>query len=183
MTDQYEIRNRALQVLGDCEKQSYTAVHNAIVDLRRNPVPGDDRILWPFLAHDDSMVVAVALYTLFRIHEQHDVLRSIVKRIARQGDERERDDLDRPIQSTAIVLLGDSAKEDESIALELLEIAEANSTPDTPRERAWQLLADLHGVKWPSHATEEMILRPDSEVSEQIRADVRRAMASKSGED
>jgi len=170
-------RQHALHVLRDHVNHTHTAVHNAIIDLRRNDEIGDEKILRPFMNHYDSMVVAATLYTLFKVQDQRDALRPLIERIVTNGDEREYDDMDHPIQCTAITLLADFGKHDSAAVASILEIAENHITPETPRKRAWQKLAELYGMEWPLHATEEMILRPESEASEGIRSDVRHAMA------
>lgn len=171
-----DIRKRALAVLNDHQNKSPTVIHNAILDLRRNPERGDERILHPFLGHPDPMVVAATLETLSEVHNQRALLRSVIERLARNGDERESDDLDRPIQCMAIELLAAFGKQDDAAVSTLLEVAESETIGDAPRACAWERLAYLYDADWPSDATEELILRPASESSERIRNCIRQAM-------
>lgn len=174
------IREHALQILLHHQTQSAAALYNAILDLRRNPRRGDERVLTPFLDHADAMVAAATLYALCEIHDQRDLLRPLIERLA-AGDTR--DDSEMPIQTTAISLLSRFGKKDARAVAGLTEIAESERTAETPRKRAWQKLAEMFGVEWSSADTEEMIMHPESDASVLIRTRIRRAMDEPSSRD
>ena len=167
------IRERALRVLNNHESAAHTAIHNAVIDLRRNAESGDERILRPFLSHPDPMVVGATLYTLFEVHNQRDVLRPMVERFA-GGDPR--DDTEMPIQTMAISLLSMFGNRDAPAIARLLEIAENRETADAPRKRAWQKLAELFNIDWSRSDTDEILRCPESDASEQIRSRIRKAI-------
>lgn len=168
-----EVRERALHVLRCPENATRTVVHNAVIDLRRNAKHGDEAILAPLLNHSDPMVVAATLYTLCEVHNQQDALRSLLERLVR-GDSR--DSLEMPIQSMAVSLLASFGKNDKAAIATLRETGENCEMASSPRKRAWQELAALFDVEWHPKYTEEMLLFPESEVSEQIRHRIRMAM-------
>lgn len=170
-----KIRQRALEILRSHENKSPSIVHKAIVDLRRNSLRGDDVILHPFLKHSDPMVVAATLYTLFEVHDQRVALRPLVENFAMKGDARDFDDLDAPIQCMAIELLASFGKGDRSAVANILQIAEDPQNADCPRATAWERLAHLFEADWPPDATEEMLLRPESDACEQIRRNIRKS--------
>lgn len=171
-------RQRALRLLSDHENESHTAIHNAIIDLRRNAERSDVRILQSFLSHYDPMVVAATLYTLYEVHNQKKELLPLVKQLATHGDVRESDDLDRPIQCMAISCLADfGRKRDVADVDTLVKVAENQTTPATPRVWAWEELAQLFGVQWTDGFGDELVFRPASEASDRIRNIVRKAIA------
>ncbi len=169
-----EARERALRTLRDHENRSHSAIHNAIVDLRRNAELGDERILHPFLNHYDPMVVAATLYTLFEVHNQQRALRPLIEKLA-GGDAR--DDMEMPIQCMAISCLADFGAEDAAAVDRLLEVGESQVASEAPRERAWYELARLYGVELQRDALEEMLQHPQSEASEGICERIRKAIA------
>jgi hypothetical protein len=170
-----DIRKRALRILNNQENESHTSIHNAIVDLRRNALKGDERYLYTFLNYDDAMVVAATLYTLFEIHNQKVELRDLIEKLA-VGDVR--DDMEMPIQSMAISLLSRYGIKDTAAIALLLEIAESQHIAEVPRKNAWQKLAEIYNVDWSRQDADNMILYPESDASEQIRKRIKNAMKS-----
>ncbi|GIW99521.1 MAG: hypothetical protein KatS3mg111_2854 [Pirellulaceae bacterium] len=167
-----EQRRRGLQVLKNPAAYSDTEVHNAVLDVRRRPEPGDEKLLLPLLEHADAMVVAAVLYSLTHVYGTVEQYRDLIMKLA-QGDPR--DCMEMPIQSSAISDLAELAQHDRE-ALDLLRrIAEDSGTAEVPRQRAWFCLAGLFNVPWSKEDSEAMIWDPDSQRSEQAKARVREA--------
>lgn len=171
-------RLRAIAILHTHENESPSNIHNAIVDLRRNAVRGDEAILRPFLEHCDPVVVAATLYTLFEVHDQRVALRPLVENFVLNGDARDFEDLDAPIQCMSIELLASFGKSDHKAVTSILQIADDPSSADCPRATAWERLAHLFDADWPADATEEMLLRPESEACEQLRNNIRKSLTA-----
>lgn len=168
-----DIRRQAISVIQSAKDRSRSELLKALFDLRHNAERGDETMLYPLLEHADDGVVASALYSLYWVHDQKRQLRKTIGRLA-WGDPRDVEDM--PIQTRAINLLGDYARADPVAHQELERIAECVDIVDVPRKAAWHVLADIHGIEWARADTEEMIARPDSEKSEQIRERIRRAI-------
>ncbi len=171
-----EIRKKALYILENYENASSTTqIHNAVIDLRRNAIVGDERVLYAFLEHHDAMVVSATLYTLFEVHSQQQKLRELVEEMA-GGDPR--DDMAMPIQTTAITLLARFGKDDAPALKRIVEIAERKEKNESADACAWLELSTMHGVEWSGKYTDELMMNPESEASEQIRNRIRGAIAS-----
>ncbi|MCA9233434.1 MAG: hypothetical protein KDA57_22530 [Planctomycetales bacterium] len=167
------VRQRALRLLLDHEHEPPSVIHNAIIDMRRNAERGDENVLYQLLDHYDPMVVAATLYTLCEVHDQRATLRSVLEGLVVNGDTREIEDLDKPIQCMAINLLALSGKRDGVAVAKIIQVAEDRHAADTARACAWERLAQLFGAEWPRDATEELMLRPESDASDRIRTCIR----------
>lgn len=167
------IRQHALRLLRSHENETPSVIHNAIIDLRRNAERGDVKVLRQFLDHYDPMVVAATLYTLCEVHNQRAALKTLLENIADNGDFRESQDLDKPIQCMAIELLASLGKHDDVAVAKIIQVADNCNAPDPVRALAWERLAQLFDAEWPRNATEELLLRPESETSIQLRNCIR----------
>ena len=168
------IRQRAIQLLHAHEHESPTAIHNAIIDMRRNAERDDEKVLSQFLDHYDPMVVAATLHTLCEVHDQRAALRSLLERLVAKGDSRESEDVDRPIQCMAIALLALFGSGDQIAVGKIVQLAENRHAADTSRACAWERLAQLFDAEWPRDAAEELMLRPESDASDHIRNCIRK---------
>ena len=182
MTINEQVRQRAIEILRNPRAYSDIEVHNAVIDLRRNPKRGDEELLAPLLEHHDPMVAAAALYALTRIYGRVEDYRDLIMKLA-QGDPR--DCMEMPLQSTAIERLTDLVQAGDQEALHLLwEIAENPLTDVCAQLTAWACLARLAGDEWSfskfDRNSEIMIQNPYSEEAEQIRHEVRET-AKKNG--
>jgi len=176
MATHEEVRKKAIAVLTNPGEHTDTEVHNAVIDLRRNPKQGDDKLLIPLLEHKDPMVAAASLYALTHIYGKVSDYRDLIMKLAR-GDSR--DYMEMPLQSEAIEDLAELAKDDKEALFILWKIAESSSTSECPRSRAWLCLARLAGEEWSLREydkyAEIMIGDPESQEAEQIRQRVREA--------
>lgn len=164
-----DTRNNALKILKGPVGHTPLQVHNAIVDLRRNPEDGDEILLRKYLDFKDDMVVSATLFALIHIYKPIPDLFEIEFRFA-DGDSRDNGEM--PIQTQAIEGLALRSHEIPKAMSKLMSLAQDIATPEAPRSRAWQCLAGLFGVAWERDFTEAMIWDPDSEKSESIRATV-----------
>ncbi len=173
-----DLRQRSLRLLRAHEHQPPGAIHNAIIDMRRNAERGDEEVLLQFLDHYDPMVVAATLYTLCEVHNQLATLRSLLESLVLNGDTRESEDLDKPIQCMAIELLASFGKCDDVAVAKIIQVAENRLAADTARACAWERLAQLFDAEWPRDATEELMLQPESDTSDRIRSCIRNKLAA-----
>ncbi len=167
-----EQRAHGLSVLREIERHSPTEIHNAVLDVRRNPRPEDKPLLEPLLEHDDPMVVAATLYALTHVYDTVEDFRDLVMKLA-QGDPR--DDGEMPLQTEAIQDLADLASRDPD-ALELLwQIAEDAGTDECARESTWFRIAHLFDIEWKREYSEALIWDPDGPKSKEIMSRIRAA--------
>lgn len=177
MTD--SVRQRAIEVIRNRDQYTPTEVYKAVFDLYHNSEYGDEELLYPLLEHEDNWVAAGALYGLFEVYGCRKELRDLVLRLA-DGDPR--DVGDNQLQFTALLLLADLAQRGDQQAYEKLwAVAENPAVNEFGREQAWYRLAALHGIDWQEGWTEEMVLRPLSEVTEQIRQQIRQEILRRGG--
>lgn len=167
-------RDMAIVVIGESAQRSHTDLHNAILDLRRNPTRGDESLLYRLLDHEDAMVVSATLFALCEVYGQREQLKNVICQLA-AGDER--DSFEMPIQTTAISQLATLARKDQQALQQLVAIAENPKVSETPRKRAWHYLAELHGIPWTREDGDEMLISPESIASETIRNRIRTGIA------
>lgn len=165
-------RQRLLDTLENYEHHNDTELLKALYDIRYNTGAGDEVYIFRLFAHQSDAVVASALFTLWHAYGLRDAIAPLIKKFA-WGDVR--DCMEQPIQSMAVTLLVELAKSDPSAYDEVRAIAEDASVGECPRNRAWQGLAEIHGVEWLPRYSNEMLESPDSMESEQIRVLVRNA--------
>jgi len=171
-----EQRAHGLNVLRHLESHSWTDIHNAVLDVRRNPRPEDKALLEPLLEHEDPMVVAATLYALTHVYGTVEEYRDLIMKLA-QGDPR--DDGEMPLQREAIEDLADLASRD-SDALELLwQIAEEPGKSEFAREIAWFCLAHHYGVEWQRSYSEALIWDPEGPKSREIQVLIRTAASGR----
>jgi hypothetical protein len=154
-------------------------VHNAVIDLRRDPEPGDEELLKKCLDYPDDMVVSAVLFALIHVYASGPDLKELLLRFA-DGDPRDNGEM--PIQTQAIEGLALYAREYAPALSKLLEVASKNDSAEAPRARAWKCLAELFGVPWQRDFTDAMIWDPESEKSEAIRKKVLSAIEARGGE-
>jgi len=181
MTINEDVRKKATEVLKNVNSHTDTEVHNAVIDLRRNPKRGDEVLLVPLLEHHDAMVAAAALYALTHIYGNPENYRDLIMKLS-QGDPR--DYVEMPLQSEALEDLAELASHGDQEALELLwKVAESPSTNVSAELTAWSCLARLAGEEWSLREfdkyAEIMIGDPESQEAEQIRQRVREAAKRK----
>ena len=172
------VRQNAIDLLTTPNRHSPLAVHNAIVDLRRNPAAGDERFLRKYLDNPDDMVVSAVLYALIHVYEAVPDLEELLLRFA-DGDQRDNGEM--PIQTQAIEGLALYARENTSALSKLLEVASMSDTAEAPRARAWKCIAELFGVPWHREYSDAMIWDPESEKSNSIRQEVLAAVEARNG--
>jgi hypothetical protein len=172
------VRQNAIGLLTTPNKHSPLAVHNAIIDLRRNPKAGDEHLLRKYLDYPDDMVVSAVLYALIHIYESVPDLKELLLRFA-DGDDRDNGEM--PIQTQAIEGLASYSREDASALSKLLEVASKSDTAEAPRARAWKCIAELFGVPWQREYSDAMIWDPESEKSISIRKEVLSAVEARDG--
>lgn len=173
------MRQTAMRTLTMANQHSPLAVHNAVIDLRRNPEAGDEHLLRKFLDYPDDMVVSAVLYALIHVYESVPGLLELLLRFA-DGDSRDNGEM--PIQTQAIEGLALCSRENSQALSKLLSVANDTRTPDAPRARAWKCLADLFGVPWQREYSNMMIWDPESEESVSIRKEVVSAIEARSGQ-
>lgn len=161
------------RILKESRQHGKAELLKALYDIRYNTGDGDEAIVYPLLDHPDDGVVASTLFTLWHSYDVRADIESTIRRLA-WGDDR--DQMDMPIQTMAITLLSEIAKSDSAALAELRAIAEDTATRDIPRTQAWHRLAEHFGIEWLSDYSEEMIMTPESEKSEEIREIVRQAI-------
>lgn len=171
-------RNKALGILRSPERNSPLVVHNAVVDLRRNPKAGDESLLKSFLHYPDDMVVSAVLFSLIHVY---DSVPDLLERLLHFADGDDRDNGEMPIQSQAIEGLFVLSRESSEAFAKLLAVADDVETPAAPRARAWKCLAELFGVPWSRGYTEAMIWDPESDESSAVRKKVRTAIDARDG--
>lgn len=176
MNTDSKLRSEAITILKNYWIYDRDKIIKAIFDVSHHPKHEDVSIMLDLLEHSDCGIVANALYYLFQFYDQKEKLLPLVQQFA-LGDER--DSFEMPIQSQAIFLLSGQANSDPKILSLLTSIAEDPSMSECPRTEAWRALADIHGLEWIRSYSEAMIQDPDSETSEAIRANIRKAMRSK----
>ena len=168
-----KLRQQALATINDQQNRNRSDLLKAVFDLRHDARKEDKTLLYPLLEHADDGVVASTVYSLFEVYDEKTELLPLIRRLA-WGDERDRGEM--PIQFMAISILSRLAKSDPEIISQLREIAEDPRVSECPRTSAWQALADLYGLEWDRSYASEMIMDPESEVSEAIRRKIRNAM-------
>lgn len=173
MAIKHSPRELVLRILKESGQHDRADLLKALYDIRYNTGDGDEAVLYPLLDHPDDGVVASALFTLWHSYDVRAEMSPTIRRLA-WGDDR--DQMDMPIQTMAITLLSEIAKSDSAALAELTAIAEDTKTSDIPRNRAWHCLADHFGVEWLSDYSDEMIMTPESDKSEEIRQIIRRAI-------
>jgi hypothetical protein len=173
MAIKHSPREHILRILKESGQYGRAELLKALYDIRYNTGDGDEAVVYTLLEHPDDGVVASALFTLWHSYDVRAEIESTIRKLAR-GDDR--DQMDMPIQTMAITLLSEIARSDSAALAELRAIAEDTTTSDIPRNRAWHLLAEHFGVDWLADYSEEMILRPESKKSEDIREIVRQAI-------
>lgn len=171
-------RQNAINILTMPSQHSPLAVHNAVVDLRRNPEAGDERLLRKYLDYPDDMVVSAVLFALIHVYESGTDLKDLLLRFA-DGDSRDNGEM--PIQTQAIEGLVLYSRRDTASLSKLLEIATKDDTAEAPRARAWKCLAELFGVPWQRDYTDAMIWDPESDESISIRKEVLMAVEARNG--
>lgn len=172
------VRQNAIGLLTTPNQHSPLAVHNAIIDLRRNPEAGDEQLLRKYLNYPDDMVVSAVLYALIHVYESVPDLKELLLRFA-DGDGRDNGEM--PIQTQAIEGLALYSRKDTSVLSKLLEVASKSDTAEAPRARAWKCIAQLFGVPWHREYSETMIWDPESEKSDSIRQEVLAAVEARDG--
>jgi hypothetical protein len=172
-------RENALAILTTPVGRSALAVHNAIVDLRRNAKAGDGAVLRKYLDFPDDMVVSAVLFALIHVYKTTPGLFELLLRFA-DGDSRDNGEM--PIQIQAIEGLALYSREYPKAIEKLLSVANNSAAPEAPRARAWKCLAELFGIPWRREYTEAMIWDPESENSESIRETVLSAVEERNGE-
>ncbi|GAB6188005.1 hypothetical protein [Thermopirellula anaerolimosa] len=177
MTD--SVRQRAIEVIRNRDQYTATELYKAVFDLYHNPKYGDEELLYPLLDHKDNWVAAGALYALCEVYGHRNQLRRLIFRVA-DGDPR--DEGDNQLQFQALCLLGSLAKDGDQNACEKLwAVAEDPAANEFGRREAWYQLATLHGIEWQGWWTDEMVLRPFSGATEQIRQQIRQEILRRGG--
>lgn len=172
------VRQKAIGLLTTANQHSSLAVHNAIVDLRRNPEAGDEQLLRKYLDYPYDMVVSAVLYALIHVYEPVPDLKELLLRFA-DGDARDNGEM--PIQTQAIEGLVLHSREDTSALSKLLELASKNDTAEAPHARAWKCIAELFGFPWQREYSDAMIWDPESDKSISIRREVLAAVEARDG--
>ncbi len=170
------VRDRAVGILQQVSQHSRLEVYCAVVDLRRNPESGDERLLIPLLDYDDEMTVAATLFALTHVYGTPEAYRDLVFRFA-DGDPRDTGEM--PIQTAAIERLKSLATNDREALNKVWELAENSAVAECPRACAGRCLSKLVDVQWRREYTEAMIWDPESQESEKIRERIRAASQGK----
>ena len=173
------VRQNAIGILTMPNEHPPLSVHNAVIDLRRNPEAGDDQLLRKYLDYPDDMVVSAVLFALIHVYEAVPELLELLLRFA-DGDSRDNGEM--PIQTQAVEGLALCSRENSKALSKLLSVANNTRTPEVPRARAWKCLADLFGVPWQREYSDTMIWDPESEKSVAIRKEVLSAIDARSGQ-
>ena len=113
----FGIRSNALAILTTPAGQSPLVIHNAIVDLRRNAMAGDEELLQKYLDFPDDMVVSATLFALIHVYESIPGLFDLLLRFA-EGDSRDNGEM--PIQTQAIEGLALYSRENPKAVSKLL---------------------------------------------------------------
>lgn len=165
----------ALLVLSNAASHDREKLFEALYSIRQGMQASDVGILRRLLDHDDADIVASTLSTLWYAYGvTSELMPFILAKV--WGDDR--DCMEMPIQTQAIVLLGEVARHDKTSFDKLVAVAENVTASDIPRKRAWQSLAGIIGFAWQPEYSQEMILTPNSEQSERIREQIRSAILS-----